>query len=283
VLQYSSNPGIFQKKEVGMLIQRIAYSALLVSCCISLDVAARDEALHRRKDGSRVLLALIQDMLANPDLQSSEATLACLEKLASNPKKVPLRELEAMLPDIYQYVHAERQRVAMEEKQFGVLLMDILPDMLKVLAQMDESLKALSVGQSSEAKVVAHSQAILQQNAASEPQTTQDLLVVIHDKVTTSLSANYMISQQVARFLGQLASIIFTLQNIESRINALQNVVGTKDEQSSQLNSVQEIDDARLSVIAWLKTISRQCAELQDKEWCSFNDCWSSCYDNCWS
>jgi len=242
-------------------------------------------------DDEQVLQAfdcLLKLLVAEQGIDLSESLQLCQKEFAKHnriPKKLP-----TILPDICAYI-AKLQMQVMDEKERAAKTVDAVLDMKSSLLELRSTLVQTI-------NILGHDQKVQvgEANAMAVCQNfgIRDILCALEDKLNMALASleNLTVLATETQALSEATllntnTIIYQNNHFASDIfapfaafvyangNNLTNVVGDPHGQAYEVTSLDDINNATLTVIEWLKTISAQLLELREV-------CCTDCVDRYW-
>jgi hypothetical protein len=280
------------------------YSMKIVSVCILINTYGYAEQVSMpdqyevwrqgsqraaARDDEQVLQTfeyLLKLLVAEQGVELSQGVQLCQQKFAKNSNRIP-RELPSILPDIYAYIENLQQQI-MDEKERASKTIDAILDMKSSLTDLRSTLiqtinilgndQKVQVGEANTMAAVCQGVGLREILCALEDKLNMALanlenLTVIATEAWTLSQATLLNTNTIIYQNNHFASDIFApfAAHVYGSSNNLTNVVGDPHEQVQTITSVDDINNATLSIIEWLKTVSAQLLELQNI--CGCTDC----------
>ena len=243
--------------------------------------AWRQEQRAAARDDEQVLQAfecLLKLLVAEQGMDLSNSVQLCQKQFGKNSNRIP-KDVSSILPDIHAYVE-NLQRQIMDEKERASKTVDAVLDMQSSLMELRSTLvqtinilgsdQKVQVGEAN-TMAVCQSLALRDILCALEEKLNMALaslenLTVIATETEALAEATLLNTNTIIYQNNHFADDIFApfAAHVYASSNKVTGVVGDPHGQASEVSSVDDINNATLSVIEWLKTISAQLVEVRN-------------------
>lgn|GEM_PF-6648018 len=287
------NEGVFMKTQYSIRIASVLMLMSMSGYAEQASVQDQHESWVQEqraaaRDDEQVLQAfecLLKLLIAEQGMELSNSVQICQKQFGKNSNRIP-KDVSSILPDIYAYIESLQQQI-MDEKERAAKTIDVVLDMKSSLIELRSTLvqtinilghdQKVQVGEAN-TMAVCQSFGVREILCALEEKLNMvlanlDNLTVIATETQALSQATLLNTNTIIYQNNHFASDIFApfAAYVYANGNNLTNVVGDPHAQASEVTSVDDINNATLSVIEWLKTVSAQLLELQNI--CGCTDC----------